>query len=75
VLNDVVINQVLVRWKDPLSTERLLDVVQADGRIWCGATQWNGVTAMRVSVSSWKTTLDDAERAAAVLIECAANLA
>ncbi len=74
VLNDVVINQVLVRWKDPLSTERLLDAVQADGRIWCGATQWNGETAMRVSVSSWKTTLDDAERAAAVLIECAANL-
>ena len=73
VLNDVVINQVLVRWKGPSSTERLLDAVQADGRIWCGATQWNGETAMRVSVSSWKTTLDDAERAAAVLIECASH--
>ena len=74
VLNDIVINQVLVRWRDGASTERLLDAVQADGRIWCGATTWNGETAMRISVSSWKTTLADADHAADVLIDCAAGL-
>lgn len=74
VLNDVVVNQVLVRWGDPSSTDRLLEAVQHDGRIWCGATQWNGETAMRISVSSWKTTLDDAARAADVIIECARRI-
>ncbi len=30
---------------------------------------------MRISVSSWKTTVDDAETAADVIIECAELLA
>lgn len=74
LLNDVVINQVLVRWGDGPSTERLLAVVQDDGRIWCGPTQWNGETAMRISVSSWKTTPADALHAADVIIDCASRL-
>lgn len=74
VLNDVVLNQVLVRFRDPETTGRLVAAVQRDGRIWCGATTWRGETAMRVSVSSWKTDRADAERAADVLIECAAAL-
>jgi glutamate/tyrosine decarboxylase-like PLP-dependent enzyme len=71
VLNDVVLNQVLVRLVDGPTTERLLAAVQADGRIWCGPTQWQGATAMRVSVSSWRTDLDDAEMVAGVLLDCA----
>jgi glutamate/tyrosine decarboxylase-like PLP-dependent enzyme len=71
VLNEVVLNQVLVRLDDGPSTDALLAEVQADGRIWAGPTQWDGGTAMRISVSSWKTDLDDARRAAAVIVECA----
>ena len=74
VLNDVVINQVLVRYGTAERTEGLLDEIQRDGRIWCGATQWRGETAMRVSVSSWKTTRDDAAGAADVIVECARRL-
>ena len=74
VLNEVVLNQVLVRYESATTTERLLAEIQRDGRIWCGPTQWNGETAMRVSVSSWKTTLDDAHRAADVIVECARRL-
>ncbi len=74
VLNDVVLNQVLVRQVDGPTTEALLRAVQADGRIWCGPTQWDGATAMRISVSSWKTTLADAELAADVILECAARV-
>ncbi|MGB0112362.1 MAG: pyridoxal-dependent decarboxylase [Ilumatobacteraceae bacterium] len=74
VVNDVVINQVLVRYRTAPMTERLLAEIQRDGRIWCGATQWHGETAMRVSVSSWKTTLDDAQHAADVIVECAGRL-
>ncbi len=74
VLNDVVLNQVLVRLVDGPTTERLLAAIQADGRIWCGPTTWRGETAMRVSVSSWKTTTADGERAAEVIVELARRL-
>ena len=73
VLNDVVLNQVLVRHGDDASTERLLAAVQADGRLWCGSTTWQDEVAMRISVSSWKTSVDDARRAADVIIELAAS--
>lgn len=74
ICNDVVLNQVLVRLDDGATTERLLAEVQRDGRIWCGPTQWAGETAMRISVSSWKTTPADAARAADVILECAARV-
>ena len=74
ILNDVVLNQVLVRLVDGPTTERLLAEVQRDGRIWCGPTQWDGTTAMRISVSSWKTTRADADRAASIILECASRV-
>lgn len=74
ILNDVVLNQVLVRYRDPEWTEKLIAEVQHDGRIWCGPTQWDGATAMRISVSSWKTTFDDARDAADVITECASAI-
>lgn len=73
VLNDVVLNQVLVRFHDGPRTELLLAALAADGRMWCGPTQWRGETAMRISVSSWRTTVDDAARAAEVIMELAAS--
>jgi len=75
VLNDVVLNQVLVRYVDGPTTERLMTALQADGRVWCGATQWDGETAMRISVSSWKTDEAAAVRAAEVMVEVAKALA
>ena len=74
ILNDVVLNQVLVRHVDGPTTEALIAAVQADGRVWCGPTQWDGATAMRISVSSWKTTAEDATFAADVILECARSL-
>jgi glutamate/tyrosine decarboxylase-like PLP-dependent enzyme len=74
ILNDVVLNQVLVRYRDAATTEELIAEIQRDGRIWCGPTQWNGSTAMRISVSSWKTDLDDARDAADVITACAAAI-
>jgi glutamate/tyrosine decarboxylase-like PLP-dependent enzyme len=71
ILNDVVLNQVLVRFVDGPTTEALIAEIQADGRIWCGPTRWDGATAMRISVSSWKTDLDDAAFAADAILDCA----
>lgn len=75
VLNDVVLNQVLVRYVDGPTTEALIAEIQRDRRIWCGPTMWQGDPAMRISVSSWKTDLTDARYAADVIIECAARVA
>ena len=63
VLNDVVLNQVLVRFVDGPTTAALIRRVQADGRVWCGGTEWAGEAAMRVSVSSWRTDPDVARTA------------
>lgn len=73
VLNDVVLNQVLVRLDDDATTTALVGAVQADGRVWCGATRWHDAPAMRISVSSWKSEPADADGIAAVILECAAR--
>jgi hypothetical protein len=41
--------------------------VQQDGTCWCGGTEWQGRTAMRISVSSWATTSDDVEASLAAI--------
>jgi glutamate/tyrosine decarboxylase-like PLP-dependent enzyme len=65
VLNDVVLNQVLVRFgDDDAATEAVVARVQEDGTCWLGGTLWHGVAAMRVSVSGWQTTEADADRSA-----------
>jgi glutamate/tyrosine decarboxylase-like PLP-dependent enzyme len=81
ILNDVVLNQVLVRFSPagaaggPSAADALTrDVVarvQADGTCWLGGTTWHGRSAMRVSVSSWRTTEADIDRSAAAILRCA----
>ena len=59
VLNDVVLNQVLVDFGDAETTGRVIRRIQEDGTCWCGGTTWQGRAAMRISVSSWRTTEAD----------------
>jgi glutamate/tyrosine decarboxylase-like PLP-dependent enzyme len=59
ILNDVVVNQVLVSFGSPEVTRATVARIQEDGVLWCGATEWQGRTAMRISVSSWATTEED----------------
>jgi hypothetical protein len=61
VLNDVVINQVLARFRDDETTQAVIEEVQRDGTCWCGGTVWRGQRAMRISVSSWVTDEEDVE--------------
>ncbi len=71
VLNDVVLNQVLVSFGDPEITRRVITEVQNDGTCWCGGTQWQGHTAMRISVASWATTDENVERSVAAIVRIA----
>jgi glutamate/tyrosine decarboxylase-like PLP-dependent enzyme len=71
VLNDVVLNQVLVSFGSAEETQRVIAEVQRDGTCWCGGTQWQGRTAMRISLSSWATTDEDVELSLAAIIRIA----
>ena len=67
VLNEVVLNQILVRFTPPAGdvdafTDAVIGQVQADGVCWAGGTTWNDVRAMRISISNWSTTEADADR-------------
>ncbi len=64
VVNDVVLNQVVVRAATDAATLALIGAVQSGGVCWCGPTQWEGRPAMRISVSGWAT--DDEDVAAAI---------
>jgi len=71
ILNNVVLNQVLVSFGNAEDTRRVIMDVQNDGTCWCGGTQWNGHTAMRISVYSWATTDEDVEHSVAAMIRIA----
>ena len=72
VLNDVVLNQVLVRFGDGESTRATIARVQQDGTCWLGGTDWNGEHAMRISVSNWRTTAEDVDRSVESILAAAA---
>jgi len=69
VLNDVVLNQVLVRFgDDDAVTRHVIERVQADGTCWLSGTTWHGRAAMRISVSNWSTTEGDADRSVEAIL-------
>jgi glutamate/tyrosine decarboxylase-like PLP-dependent enzyme len=72
VLNDVVLNQVLVRIGDGDHTRETIGRVQQDGTCWLGGTDWMGEHAMRISVSNFRTTPEDVDRSAAAVLAAAA---
>ena len=79
VLNDVVLNQVLVRFLAPSGREEdhdartrsVIAAVQADGTCWLGGSTWRNQAVMRISVSSAATTNDDVTASLAAVIAAA----
>ena len=82
ILNEVVLNQVLVRFTPPSGgpggppgdaavrdeyTREVIRRVQADGTCWLSGTTWRGQAAMRISVPNWSTTEADVDRSAAAI--------
>jgi glutamate/tyrosine decarboxylase-like PLP-dependent enzyme len=84
ILNDVVLNQVLVRFAPPgggdsaatdAFTRAVIAAVQTDGTCWLGGTTWHGMAAMRISVSNWSTTEADADVSVEAILRCAGTAA
>jgi glutamate/tyrosine decarboxylase-like PLP-dependent enzyme len=74
ILNDVVLNQVLVRFPAPEGrdgdafTRAVVARVQAGGITWASGTHWHGQECLRISVSNWSTTPDDIDRSAEAIL-------
>jgi glutamate/tyrosine decarboxylase-like PLP-dependent enzyme len=71
ILNEVVLNQVLVSFGDAARTRQVIARVQQDGTCWCGPTEWQGRTAMRISVSSWATREHDVDLSLVAILRAA----
>ena len=79
ILNEVVLNQVLVRFSPSdggdadAFTRDVMTRVQEEGEAWMGGTTWQGNAAMRISVSNWSTTEADIDRTADSILRAAAS--
>jgi glutamate/tyrosine decarboxylase-like PLP-dependent enzyme len=76
ILNDVVLNQVLVRVAPPgrdadAATREALARVQDERICWLGGTRWHNMDAMRISVSNWSTTEADVDLSADSILRAA----
>ena len=72
VLTKPVINQGLVRFLDPdgdhdKRTDEVINRINEGGEAWFGPTVWHDMRVMRISLSNFRTTSDDIERAVAAV--------
>ena len=73
IVNEVELNQVLVRFERPgldgdAWTREVIDRVQKDGTCWLSGTVWRGQALMRISVCNWSTTAEDVQRSVEAIL-------
>lgn len=78
IVNEVVSNQVLVRWLAPDGdhgrlAETVMAGVRAEGAAFFSGTTYHGERLMRISVSDWATDEDDVDLAVEALLRHAAH--
>jgi glutamate/tyrosine decarboxylase-like PLP-dependent enzyme len=72
ILNEVTLNQVLVRFgDDDGATDTVIGAVQDEGVCWLAGTTFREQRAMRVSICNWATSEDDIERTAESILAAA----
>jgi glutamate/tyrosine decarboxylase-like PLP-dependent enzyme len=75
ILNEVVLNQVLVRFAhSDEATREVVRAVQDEGTCWLGGTTWRGRAAMRISLSNWSTGDSDVVRSAEAILRAAGRI-
>jgi glutamate/tyrosine decarboxylase-like PLP-dependent enzyme len=75
VANEVVLNQIIVRFGADLPAEqgddltrRTIDALQRDGQLFAGGATWRGRQVMRLSVTNHQTDLDEATKSARAIV-------
>lgn len=76
VMNDVVLNQIVVRFgagetpeRGDRLTQETIASIQADGTCFAGGAKWRGRQVMRISVIAWLTAEAEAIKAAEAMID------
>ena len=72
ILNDVILNQVLIRVHGAdadARTKQMVARLQQEGTCWASGTTWHGMAALRLSVSNYSTTEKDIDRAAEAILK------
>jgi glutamate/tyrosine decarboxylase-like PLP-dependent enzyme len=75
VLNEIALNQVLVRFEPPRGgdadafTRAVVSRIQQGGTLWASGTRWRGREALRLPVSNWSTSEADADASAAAILD------
>ena len=75
ILNEVTLNQLIIRFaadspdeEGDTMTRKTIEKIQADGLIFAGGAKWHGRDVLRLSVTNFQTTSDQAELAAESII-------
>ncbi|MGO7415120.1 pyridoxal-dependent decarboxylase [Rhizobium ruizarguesonis] len=75
ILNEVALNQLVIRLGADLPSEegdtltrKTIEKIQADGMIFAGGAKWRSRDVLRLSVTNFQTTSDEAQRAAQSII-------
>ncbi len=75
IVNDVVLNQVIVRFgagrpaeQGDQATKDVIAAIQKDGTCFAGGALWRGEWVMRLSVIGWPTTEADVDRSADAIL-------
>src|SRR3954466_12625693 len=72
VLNDVVLNQVLVRFDDDDDvTNAVIERVQREGTCWLSGSTFRGREVLRISVVGWQTSVEDVDRSVDAILAAA----
>jgi glutamate/tyrosine decarboxylase-like PLP-dependent enzyme len=75
VLNEVALNQVLVRFgDDDAATDAVIDAVQRDGTCWLAGSRFDGRRVMRISIVGWQTQEQDAGASVRAILEAWAEV-
>ena len=70
VLNDVVLNQIIVRFgDDDVATKAVIAGLQKDGTCYAGGALWRGQWVVRLSVIGGPTTEQDIDRSADAILD------
>lgn len=69
ILNEVVFNQVLVACETPDLTRSTLEYIQRSGQCWCGGAMWHDEPVIRISVCSWRTSVNDIDCAVETFVK------
>ena len=73
VCNDVVLNQVLLRFGDADDlTQAVIDRIQEDGTCWASGSTFRGRAVLRISIVGWQTTPQDIDRSAGAILSALA---